>query len=327
MTPERQLEIAQREIRYLRDENGVLEKENDTLHHEIYRVHDSYIKDGVWRWQGDEGDHLESLTCNILITPSQMRGVLAMPSPERDAGTAREGIEDLLIGEGLPEADWVNVRITEAYRRGLANSKLGVHLSHCNFGENAGVCKYGESDCPALADSWAWLGEALQNRSTPLPATREPAAAPGIVERMQRAHNDTFSFALVTPGSTLNPDLAFKAMNAALTVAQKERDDQWEASIKTQYYSAECGNLGFPAYIQAIKDRLLAPAAQMDPRVSRIKTSHVFPPIPIRDFDWVAWIDGEEEGWRGHGKTEQDAINELNSQLAEHDEENTHEKL
>jgi hypothetical protein len=40
--------------------------------------------------------------------------------------------------------------------------KLGVHLSHCNFGENAGACKYGEDDCPALTDSWEWLGLALQ---------------------------------------------------------------------------------------------------------------------------------------------------------------------
>ena len=53
---------------------------------------------------------------------------------------------------------------------------------------------------------------------------------------------------------------------------------------------------------------------------SRIKTSFVNPPIPIRDFDWVAWIDGEEEGFRGHGKTEQEALDELHSELAEHDE-------
>jgi hypothetical protein len=37
---------------------------------------------------------------------------------------------------------------------------LGVHLSHCNFGENAGGCKYGDPDCPALA-GWAWFGRAL----------------------------------------------------------------------------------------------------------------------------------------------------------------------
>ena len=29
----------------------------------------------------------------------------------------------------------------------------GVHLTHCNFGENFGSCKYGEDEtCPALKD-------------------------------------------------------------------------------------------------------------------------------------------------------------------------------
>lgn len=43
-----------------------------------------------------------------------------------------------------------------------AMHKLGVHLSHCNFGENAGHCKYGDDDCPALTESWSWFGNALQ---------------------------------------------------------------------------------------------------------------------------------------------------------------------
>lgn len=44
----------------------------------------------------------------------------------------------------------------------------------------------------------------------------------------------------------------------------------------------------------------------------KIVTSHVFPPIPIRDFDWCAFYDGDEEsGFRGWGKTEQAAIDDL----------------
>jgi hypothetical protein len=39
---------------------------------------------------------------------------------------------------------------------------LGTHLSHCNFGENSGQCKYGESDCPALTEGWSWFGNSLQ---------------------------------------------------------------------------------------------------------------------------------------------------------------------
>ncbi len=39
-----------------------------------------------------------------------------------------------------------------------------------------------------------------------------------------------------------------------------------------------------------------------------ICTSHVYPPIPIRLFDWSAWFDGQEEGPTGEGATEEEAI-------------------
>lgn len=40
---------------------------------------------------------------------------------------------------------------------------LGVHLSHCNFGEHRGSCKYGPSEeCPALTNEWSWFGANLQ---------------------------------------------------------------------------------------------------------------------------------------------------------------------
>lgn len=44
-----------------------------------------------------------------------------------------------------------------------------------------------------------------------------------------------------------------------------------------------------------------------------IKTEHVYPPIPIRSFDWCAWFDGMDEETRGHGwgKTEAEAIADL----------------
>jgi hypothetical protein len=201
--------------------------------------------------------------------------VLAMPSPERDAGTVGEGIEDLLIGEGLPEADWVNVRITEAYRRGLANSKLGVHLSHCNFGENAGVCKYGESDCPALADSWAWLGEALQNRSTPLPATREPVAAPGIVEQMR----DCLWFAGQAPDNWRH------LVIAAFTVSNAARDAQWERAIMDALLGVPAWNTErIESLLQSVRRRLLAPAPAMD-RVTVEKDGSI----------WNIKLDGESE--------------------------------
>lgn len=44
----------------------------------------------------------------------------------------------------------------------------------------------------------------------------------------------------------------------------------------------------------------------------KIKTSHIFPPIPIRSFDWCAWRDGEEErGVYGYGYTENGAVMDL----------------
>lgn len=44
----------------------------------------------------------------------------------------------------------------------------------------------------------------------------------------------------------------------------------------------------------------------------KIITTNVYPPIPIRSFDWCAYYDGDEErGEYGYGKTEQEAIAEL----------------
>ncbi len=48
--------------------------------------------------------------------------------------------------------------------------------------------------------------------------------------------------------------------------------------------------------------------------MSKIVTEFVYPPIPLRQFDWVAHYD-DPEGHTGTGVTEQDAINDL---LTEH---------
>jgi hypothetical protein len=50
----------------------------------------------------------------------------------------------------------------------------------------------------------------------------------------------------------------------------------------------------------------------------RIITEYVHPPIPIRQWDWSAKRDGDDEGGRvGYGATEQDAIDDLHNQEAE----------
>ena len=48
----------------------------------------------------------------------------------------------------------------------------------------------------------------------------------------------------------------------------------------------------------------------------KIITSFLYPPIPIRNHDWVAYLEGEEEsGPYGYGKTEEEAIEDLKEQL------------
>ena len=44
----------------------------------------------------------------------------------------------------------------------------------------------------------------------------------------------------------------------------------------------------------------------------KIITQYIKPPIPIRIYDWVAYLDGnEEDGPYGYGKTECEAIEDL----------------
>lgn len=50
----------------------------------------------------------------------------------------------------------------------------------------------------------------------------------------------------------------------------------------------------------------------MTPRRRTIVTHFEYPPIPMRDHDWVAYWDGDEElGQYGYGRTDQEAINAL----------------
>jgi len=52
-----------------------------------------------------------------------------------------------------------------------------------------------------------------------------------------------------------------------------------------------------------------------------IVIEHTYPPIPIRDFDWHAYLDGrEEDGNYGHGRTKYQALHDLIDRLEEEDE-------
>ena len=45
----------------------------------------------------------------------------------------------------------------------------------------------------------------------------------------------------------------------------------------------------------------------------KVVTQNIYPPIPIRQFDWQAHYDGEEDEQMdvGYGRTEQEAIKDL----------------
>jgi hypothetical protein len=51
----------------------------------------------------------------------------------------------------------------------------------------------------------------------------------------------------------------------------------------------------------------------------KIVTRNICPPIPLRQFDWRAFLEGEEEtGRHGYGPTEAEAISDLvNNHLQE----------
>ena len=49
-----------------------------------------------------------------------------------------------------------------------------------------------------------------------------------------------------------------------------------------------------------------------------IRTAFIAPPIPTRDCDYTAWVDGEEEWRQGYGATAGAAIADLMEQLEEY---------
>ena len=50
---------------------------------------------------------------------------------------------------------------------------------------------------------------------------------------------------------------------------------------------------------------------------SLIVTEYVRPPVPTTDYDWMAYIDGDEgDGPTGRGPTEVEALRDLCEQLA-----------
>ena len=68
----------------------------------------------------------------------------------------------------------------------------------------------------------------------------------------------------------------------------------------------------------------MARSADREAQVMKIRTTFVYPPIPIRQFDWSAVEDDYEPGCpHGTGATEQEAIADLMAQIEERSDDRT----
>ena len=69
-----------------------------------------------------------------------------------DESVLEQALEALQSCSGVPHWTALQPTITALCAR-LAQQEqdTAVHMTHCNQGEWEGVCKYGEEDCPALA--------------------------------------------------------------------------------------------------------------------------------------------------------------------------------
>lgn len=96
-------------ISELRQENERLKAENKALRRTE--------KGEVWYWQGDEDDHLESLSCPVLIDAGDLRGLL---SNARQAWPTREICSECgrvsAVGFHVPDVIW-RAAIPEDRRR------------------------------------------------------------------------------------------------------------------------------------------------------------------------------------------------------------------
>lgn len=48
----------------------------------------------------------------------------------------------------------------------------------------------------------------------------------------------------------------------------------------------------------------------------KINTVYIFPAIPDRGWDWLAYFEGQEHGLQGWGETEEEAIKDLKERLS-----------
>lgn len=106
------------------------------------------------------------------------------------------------------------------------------------------------------------------------------------------------------------------AWQEAIEAYEREREEaayeigQLRSALKALIFDAEHGDLAN----KTVQETLYASCTRARGVLTQPKviTSHVFPPIPDRQFDYCACYDGDDEaGPRGWGRTEQEAIKDL----------------
>lgn len=226
---------------------------------------------------GREGLHHSSLDCirNLKARIIEMKARLeAMPSPESAAGSAREQSAE----------DWRKLSVTSVtaengnvreYIAQLESSLRSISANADFLRKSVGAChmaisrdnleelrkdKWDPIDLPPRL--YKYIGTVME-RSAPLPAAREPVAAPGIGN------------ALTEP---------FNVQKAIV-----ERDKMWEQAL--QYAAAHYPNVeaSFESYMRMVRARLLAPA----PAVDRVTIENRY--ADGKPDAWIVMLDGRYE--------------------------------
>lgn len=95
---------------------------------------------------------------------------------------------------------------------------------------------------------------------------------------------------------------------------REEKADRLKCESGRVVHASDCATSIAPAEEPGPCD-----CAKPEPaKQERVRTSFIQPPIPMRAFDWVAWLeDKEESGPYGYGRTEHEAKNALAMEIEE----------
>jgi Zn finger protein HypA/HybF involved in hydrogenase expression len=197
--------------------------------------------------------------------------------------------------EGRLRLKW-NTRAAPAQAEAAPEAlrELSVHLSHCNFGENAGACKYGDENCPALTERWRWFGDYLQRADRKL---AQAEAAPQLLAFADDPADQ--EMARVIGGINANSATIAQGMReyARLKVAQAEaapKQETGQISIQEAWEAA-----GGEPGIKATKEELVTALMLLDEAVDAANAK----PVVEGSIQVAVWC----ETCQGSGTVRQEA--------------------